>query len=63
MKQQKTYKREVSILLLVFLCYLAFIGSVEVLQVLIWPFMLFIGASFGMDWASKQGESIVGKIK
>lgn len=61
--KQKTYKREVSVFLLGFLCYLAFIGSVEALQVLVWPFMLFVGASYGMDWASKQGEKIVRRNK
>ncbi len=54
----KTYKREVAILVLVYLGYLGLYGRVEVLEVLAWPLMLFIGASFGMDWAGKQTELV-----
>jgi hypothetical protein len=54
----KTYKREVAVLVLVYLGYIGLYGRVEVLEVLAWPLMLFIGASFGMDWAGKQTELV-----
>lgn len=58
----KTYKREVAVVALAYLMYLGLIGSVAVLEVLVWPFMLFVGAAFGMSWASSQ-TSIVTKPK
>jgi hypothetical protein len=55
----KTYKREVAIAVLLYLGYLGIYGRVEALEVLAWPFMLFVGASFGMDWARKQTDLVV----
>ena len=52
----KTYKREAAIAVLLYLFYLGLYGRTEVVEILAWPFMLFIGASFGMDWAGKQTE-------
>jgi len=52
----KTYKREAAIVVLFYLFYLGLYGRIEVVEILAWPFMLFIGASFGMDWAGKQTE-------
>jgi len=55
---EKTFKRELAALLVLFLCFIAWKASeadpVETLKVLIWPIMLFVGAAFGMQWASKQ---------
>lgn len=51
---KKTWKREVALGLLGFIFYLGFTGSVEVLEIVIWPFMLYVGAAYGMEWASKQ---------
>jgi hypothetical protein len=55
----KTYKREVAVMLLVYLGYLGLYGRIEALEVLAWPFMLFVGASFGMEWASKQTDLVI----
>jgi di/tricarboxylate transporter len=54
----KTYKREVALVVLAYLFFLGLYGRVEVLEILAWPFMLFVGASFGMDWARKQTELV-----
>lgn len=54
----KTYKREVAVMLLTYLAYLGLYGRVEVLEVIVWPFMLFVGAAFGMEWASKQTDLV-----
>lgn len=52
--KNKTWKREVALILLGFLMYQAHLGNLEVLEVIVWPFMLYIGAAFGMEWARKQ---------
>ncbi len=58
--QQKTFKREIAPALALFLCFIAWKASdaepVETLKVIIWPIMLFVGAAFGMQWASKQTD-------
>lgn len=57
---EKTFKRELAALLTLFLCFIAWKAAeaepVETLKVLIWPIMLFVGAAFGMQWASKQTD-------
>jgi len=57
---KKTWKREVAALLLFFLCAVAWKAAeaqpVETLKVIIWPIMLYVGAAFGMTWASKQTD-------
>jgi len=52
--KNKTWKREIAMALLGFIFYLGFIGDITVLEVVIWPFMLYVGAAYGMEWASKQ---------
>jgi len=58
---KKTYKREVATALLTLLGYVVVIGNVEVLEVIVWPFMVFAGAAFGMDWAGKQGNELISR--
>ena len=57
---EKTFKRELAALLALFLCFIAWKASeaepVETLKVIIWPIMLFVGAAYGMAWASKQTD-------
>lgn len=56
--REKTFKREIAACLAIFLCFIAWKAAsaepVETLKVIIWPIMLFVGAAFGMQWASKQ---------
>ncbi len=56
--EKKTFKREIAVCLVAFLCFIAWKAAeaepVETLKVIIWPVMLFVGAAFGMQWASKQ---------
>ena len=54
----KTYKRESAIAILLYLCYMGLYGRIEALEVLVWPFMLYVGAAFGMDWARKQTDLV-----
>lgn len=59
----KTYKREVSLVCLVFLFYLASVDKVEALEILTWPTFLFVGGAYGMQWASKQTGLVNGDKK
>ena len=55
----KTLKRELAFVFFLLLSYtIIFVGDVEMVKVIIWPIMLYIGAAFGMDWATKQGLKI-----
>lgn len=47
--QNKTWKEELSFIIVFYLMYLGYLGSVGVLEVLVWPFMFFVTAAFGMD--------------
>lgn len=62
---EKTYKREIAVCLAVFLCVIIWHAAraepVETLKVIIWPIMLFVGAAFGMQWASKQTGLTAGR--
>ena len=56
----RTYKREVAVAILL---YVGAIGGMAawdqplaVLEVIMWPSLMFIAAAFGMDWASKQTD-------
>lgn len=51
--RNKTWKEELSIGIVMYLMYLGFVGAVGPLEVLVWPFMFFVTASFGMDEFSK----------
>lgn len=55
-KVKKTFKRETAWAFLGIIAYVVFQENVELLEVLVWPFMLFIGTAYGMDWASKQTD-------
>lgn len=51
--EKKTYKREVAAVLLAGLGYLVFMDNVEMVNVLVWPFIGFAAGAFGLD-AFKQ---------
>jgi hypothetical protein len=53
---KKTFKRETAWAFMLILGYIVYIENIALLQVVIWPFMLFIGTSYGMDWATKQTD-------
>jgi hypothetical protein len=50
----KTYKREVGMILLVYIMVLGWFGDFRVLEVLAWPFVAFALGAFGIDSYSKQ---------
>ena len=51
----KTYKREVAILLFVWLAYLVETKDVNIIEILVWPVFTFSALAFGMDWFGKSG--------
>ena len=53
--KNKTWKEELSILIVVYLMYLGYISAVGPLEILVWPFMAFVTAAFGMDVFNKIG--------
>lgn len=52
--KDKTWKREVALILLGFLMWQSHLGNLDLVETLVWPFMLYVGAAFGMEWARKQ---------
>lgn len=51
---RKTYKRELSVILLLYLMYLGYIDNYRILEIMVWPFMLFVGGAFGLESYSRQ---------
>lgn len=52
----KTYKRELAAVMLVFLFYLALADKNQALEILTLPTYAFAAMAFGMDWSSKQTD-------
>lgn len=51
--KQKTFKREVAAIMLLWLVYIVETKDVEIINVLVWPIFSFAAASFGLDVYSK----------
>lgn len=56
---RKTFKRELAVVLLVWLFYIVEVKDVEIIEILVWPVFAFVTAAFGLDQYSKlqQGSS------
>lgn len=46
--QNKTWKRELGLLFAVILCYEVYTNNVEMVEVIVWPFVTFIAAAAGL---------------
>ena len=46
---KKTFKRELAVVLLIWLVYVVETKDVEIVEVLVWPVFSFAAASFGFD--------------
>ena len=57
-KERKTYKRELSLVCLAFLGYLAITDKVEALEILAFPVFVFTFGAYGMEWASRQTDLV-----
>ena len=51
--KKKTYKREIALVLIAILSLQIYAGDVEMVNVLVWPILMFAGGAFGID-AIKQ---------
>ena len=49
----KTYKRELAVILLVWLMYVVEFKDVSIIEVLVWPVFSFAAAAFGFDQYAK----------
>ena len=47
--KQKTFKREIALLCLVWLVYIVETKDVEIISVLAWPIFSYVAAAFGFD--------------
>ena len=56
MPPKKTYKRETAWSMLLAIFWVIYVGNIGLLEVIIWPFVTFIFAAFGMDFANKQTD-------
>jgi len=54
---KKTFKREVAILLFIFLAYVVETKDVEIVEALVWPTFTFAALAYGMDWFGKSGSN------
>ena len=50
----KTYKREVAIILLLWLAYIVEFHDAAILEIVIWPVFGFAAGAFGLDAVAKQ---------
>jgi len=57
--KNKTYKREVALILFMFLGYLAYVGETDIVEILAWPTFTFGGLAFGLDWKSKLDNKLL----
>ena len=51
----KTYKREIAILLFLWLAYIVETKDAKTIEILVWPIFTFSALAFGMDWFGKSG--------
>ena len=45
----KTYKRELAVLLILWLVYIVEVKDVQIIEILVWPVFSFAAAAFGFD--------------
>jgi hypothetical protein len=50
----KTYKREVALVLFLWLGYIVETKDVNTIEILVWPIFTFSALAFGMDWFGKS---------
>jgi len=60
MLKNKSFKREVAVLLLIGFCWVVYQGDTEMVKVLVWPTFTFAAAAFGLDSYAKQVKNSAG---
>lgn len=53
----KTYKRELAVLLILWLVYIVEVKDVQIIEILVWPVFSFAAAAFGFDQYSKLQQA------
>lgn len=53
----KTYKREIAVVLLIWLMYVVEVKNVDIVEVLVWPIFSFVAAAFGFDQYAKLQQA------
>lgn len=53
----KTYKRELAVLLLVWLIYIVEVKDVDIIEIVVWPVFSFAAAAFGFDQYAKLQQT------
>jgi hypothetical protein len=53
----KTYKRELAIVLILWLVYIVEVKDVQIIELLVWPVFSFAAAAFGFDQYSKLQQT------
>lgn len=56
----KTYKRELAVLMIVWLIYIVETKDVNIIETLVWPIFTFVTAAFGIDQYSKLQQRGLG---
>lgn len=56
--QSKTFKREVAVVMLIFLGWVVSKEDVAMVEVLAWPIISFTAIAFGLEWGSKNGSVV-----
>ena len=51
----KTYKREIAMVLFLWLAYVVETKDANIIEILVWPIFTFSALAFGMDWFGKSG--------
>lgn len=57
---KKTFKREVAVILLLWLFYVVEVKDAEIIEILVWPVFTFATAAFGLDQFSKLRDKSSG---
>ena len=54
----KTYKRELAVVLLIWLMYVVETKDASTIEILVWPVFTFAALAFGMDWFGKSANGV-----
>lgn len=57
---QKTFKREVAVILLLWFFYVVEVKDAKIIEILVWPVFTFVTAAFGLDQYSKLRDKSIG---
>lgn len=50
----KTYKREIAVMLLIWVVYIVETKDASIIQIIVWPVFTFAAGAFGIDWYGKS---------